>query len=224
MKDLRSRFGFHSTPFTRELPVDHCLAFPQYDDALDALSRVVNRRMSAALIAPAGTGKTTLLRRLVARLPEARYRVHYVKVTSLSKRDMCREIARAVGAQPAGSYPMLVQRLQEHFLAAADGDGLRPVLVLDEAHDMLSSPGYLYQLHPMRQIPCQGAPWRHSRASSGHGAALSRPPTAPRSGSALTALNRARQSQRDATDWWPDVRLTGEVRRDRTSSAGDRDR
>lgn len=136
MKDLRSRFGFHSTPFTRELAVDHCLSFPQYDEALEALVRVVDRRMSAALIAPAGTGKTTLLRRLVGRLPEARYRVHYVKVTSLSKRDMCREIARVVGAQPAGSYPTLVQRLQERLLAAVDSDGLRPVLLLDEAHDL----------------------------------------------------------------------------------------
>jgi molybdopterin-guanine dinucleotide biosynthesis protein len=46
--------------------------------------------MSAALIAPAGAGKTALLRRLVAELPEARYQVSYVKVTSLSKRDLCR--------------------------------------------------------------------------------------------------------------------------------------
>lgn len=136
MKDFRSRYGFHTTPFTREIRVDHCLTFPQYDEALEALVRVVDHRMSAALIAPAGTGKTTLVRRLVARLPEARYRVHYVKVTNLSKRDMCREIARAVGARPAGSYPMLVQRLQERFLGAADTDGLRPVLILDEAHDM----------------------------------------------------------------------------------------
>jgi type II secretory pathway predicted ATPase ExeA len=136
MKDFRSRFGFHATPFTREIPVDRCLTFSQYDEALDALVRVVDHRMSGALIAPAGTGKTTVLRRLVERLPDARYRVHYVKVTNLSKRDMCREIARAMGAKPAGSYAMLVQRLQERFLAAADTDGLRPVLILDEAHDM----------------------------------------------------------------------------------------
>ena len=115
MKDFRSRFGFHTTPFTRELPIAQCLDLPQYGEVLRALAGVVDERMSAALIAPAGTGKTTLLRSLVARLPEARYRVHYVKVTSLSKRDICREIARAIGAKPAGSYASLVQRLQERF-------------------------------------------------------------------------------------------------------------
>ena len=136
MKDFRSRFGLHTVPFTRELPVDHCMDLPQYDDAVRALVRVADHRMSGALIAPAGTGKTTTVRRLIARLPEARYRVHYVKVTSLSKRDMCGEIARAVGAEPVGSYNMLVRRLQERFINTADTDAMRPVLILDEAHDM----------------------------------------------------------------------------------------
>src|SRR3712207_8394481 len=54
----------------------------------------------------------------------------------LSKRDMCREIAVACGAQPAGSYPMLVRRLQERFEATAHQEGRRPVLLLDESHEL----------------------------------------------------------------------------------------
>jgi ABC-type hemin transport system ATPase subunit len=65
--------------------------------------------MPAALIAPAGTGKTTLLRRLCSGLPEARHHVHDVEVAGLSKRDMCREIAVACRAASAGSYPMRVR-------------------------------------------------------------------------------------------------------------------
>ena len=136
MIDLCAHFGFHTLPFTREIPVKKRDEHPQFTNAIEALERVIDRRMSAALIAPAGTGKTALLRALLDRLPPARYRTHYVKVTDLSKRDMCREIATAVGAAPAGSYPMLVRRLQERFLTALDTDGLRCVLVLDEAHDV----------------------------------------------------------------------------------------
>ena len=136
MKDLRSRFGFHTTPFTRELRVEHHFRLSLFDETLSALERTVGDRMSAALIAPAGTGKTSLLRALVDRLPQARYRVHYVKVTHLSKRDMCRELACAVGAAPAGIYPTLVRRLQDHFVSLSETDGLRPVLILDEAHDL----------------------------------------------------------------------------------------
>lgn len=136
MLDLRSTFGLHTTPFTREIRTEDQLALPMHQEALDGLVRTLEGRMSAALIAPAGTGKTALLRRLVACLPEARYQVRTVKVTGLSKRDLCREIAAACGAVAAGSYPMLVRRLEERFETTFDSDGVRPVLILDESHEL----------------------------------------------------------------------------------------
>jgi general secretion pathway protein A len=134
--DLRSLFGFTAMPFTREIQSDQQLALPMYEEAFDGILRSIERRMSAVLIAPAGTGKTALLRRLIAHLPEARYRVHYVKVSALSKRDMCREIAHACSLPSAGTYPSLIRKLQERFEASLGADGVRPVLVLDEAHDL----------------------------------------------------------------------------------------
>jgi general secretion pathway protein A len=134
--DLRAAFGLHAVPFTREIATADHFSLPFLDEALAGLLSAVEARMSAALIAPAGTGKTALLRRLKSDLPEARYHVHYVKVTGLSKRDMCREVAVACGAAPAGSYPMLVRRLQERFEATAHNEGRRPVLLLDESHDL----------------------------------------------------------------------------------------
>lgn len=134
--DTLARFRFHKMPFTREVSLDERLEFPHLDEAFEGLVRSVEQRMSAALMAPAGTGKTALLRRLKSKLPQTRYQVHYVKVTDLSKRDMCREIAAACGAEPAGSYPMLVRRLQERFEQTYANEAVRPVLLLDEAHDV----------------------------------------------------------------------------------------
>lgn len=136
VQDFRSRFGCHATPFTREIAVKDHFPLEDFDLAIDAVLRTLDARMSCAIIAPAGTGKTSLLRAVITRLPEARYRTHYVKVTGLSKRDMCREIAYALGLAPAGTYPALVRKLQDRFQQAADTEGLRPVLVLDEAHDL----------------------------------------------------------------------------------------
>lgn len=135
--DFRSRFHFHSMPFSRELPIDRRHQLPYYEEVIDALYRSVQQRESAALIAPAGSGKTVATRALRERLPEVRFHVHYVKVTGLSRRDMCREIAFAVGADPAGSFPSLVRNLQAHLdRSAATSDGARPVLILDDAHEM----------------------------------------------------------------------------------------
>ena len=134
--DLRSRFGLHQVPFTREISTQNHLPLSFVDEALEALLGCVERRMCGALIAPAGTGKTALLRRLCERLPEARYETTYVKVTGLSKRDMCREIARACGAESAGTYASLVDRLQRRFESSLGCEGRRPVLLLDEAHDL----------------------------------------------------------------------------------------
>lgn len=134
--DFRSRFGFHSVPFSRELPIDRRHQLSYMEDALESLHRTILLRESAALIAPAGSGKTVAARALKARLPEARFRVHYVKVTTLSRRDMCREITLAVDCKSAGNFPALVRRLQERFQRAVDSDGVRPVLIFDDAHEM----------------------------------------------------------------------------------------
>jgi general secretion pathway protein A len=131
-----SPLGFRKTPFTRELAVAERFSLPHQSEVAEALADTVRQRMSAALVAPAGTGKTIVLRVLVAALPEARFQVRYIKVTGLSQRDLCREIAAACALPPAGTYPALVRHLQEAFAHSFDTDGLRPVLLLDEAHDL----------------------------------------------------------------------------------------
>jgi general secretion pathway protein A len=134
--DIRSRFHFHCVPFTREIAVNRLFVLEPYTEAVDAVVHAVENRMSACVIAPAGAGKTVLARAVAERLPEARYRVRYTAVTGLSKRDMCREISLAMGLQPAGIYNHLVRRIQEAAVTHIDTDAVRPVLILDDAHEL----------------------------------------------------------------------------------------
>ena len=110
--DLLAAFDFHTVPFTCEITTDHHLRWAFLDEALAGRLSAALARMPAAITAPAGTGKTALLRRLRSALPEARDHVHDVEVTGLSKRDTCREIAVTRGTAPAGSYPIPVRRLR----------------------------------------------------------------------------------------------------------------
>lgn len=136
MKDLTSHFGFQTLPYTREIATRDHFSHRDLDGAVQALVRTIEKKMSGGLLAPAGCGKTNVLRRVNDELPEARYRVRYLKVTGLSKRDMCREICSALGTEPAGSYPMLVRRVQEYLQSTLEVEGLRPVLLIDEAHEL----------------------------------------------------------------------------------------
>lgn len=129
MTDL-APMGIRKTPFTREVAIADRFVLPFQTQAAQDLRDIVAARMSASLVAPAGAGETVALRHLCSLLPEARYRVHYVKATGLSKRDLCKEISVAMGLEPAGIYPALVRRLQEHCTAASGTDGVRVVLLV----------------------------------------------------------------------------------------------
>jgi type II secretory pathway predicted ATPase ExeA len=133
--DIRAHFGFSTLPFTREIPIKDRWHSDIFDQPLTALRQTIEQRMSSVVLAPSGTGKTLVLRTLRAELPEARYRVHYVKLTSLSRKDLCREIGLAAGFDLSGIYPVVFRMLQQR-LRQFDEDGLRPVLLLDDTQDM----------------------------------------------------------------------------------------
>jgi general secretion pathway protein A len=133
--DVCAHFGLHHLPHTREIAIADCWHHEQYDTLIDELLRVVEHRLSAAVIAPAGAAKTVVLRALREQLPQARYRTHYMKVTDLSKRDFCREIANALGARASGHVGSLVRHIQDRCEALMEQESRRPVLLIDECHD-----------------------------------------------------------------------------------------
>ena len=57
--DLRGHFGFHVTPFSRELPIAERWRTSVFDEPLTELLRVVEHAMSGALIAPASGSRAT---------------------------------------------------------------------------------------------------------------------------------------------------------------------
>lgn len=127
---------YSKKPFTREISVKDCFNLPQYEDAVNSLYSSVEDRNITTLISPAGGGKTVVLRSLKERLSVARYQVGYIKVTDLSQRDMCREIAHTIGAKPSSLFYSLVRNIQDCFSESYKDRGIKPVLLIDEAQDM----------------------------------------------------------------------------------------
>ena len=134
--DVQSHFGLSGPPFTREIATQKMWRQPGLDELVRDLEATVSARDSAAVIAPSGSGKTALIRRLVDSLPEARYHVADIKVTSVGNRDLYRSLARALGIEPSGTWPSLLESLQTHAHTLATTEARRTVLIIDEAQDL----------------------------------------------------------------------------------------
>ena len=136
LPDPRAHFGLAEWPFTSEIAVGKMWRHPALDELVDDLEATVSARFSAAVIAPSGTGKTALLRRLVERLPDTRYRIADIKVTAVSNRDFYRGLARTLGLSPTGTWSSLLDALQAYARTLATTEARRLVILVDEAQDM----------------------------------------------------------------------------------------
>lgn len=130
------RFRFKVAPFTREIRIEHRLKVAHVEEQVEALKAAVDQRQSAVIVAPAGCGKTVAIRALRAQLSEARHKTAYIKLSDLSARDMCREVAVSLGLAPAGHYPGLVRAIEERLRSGFIDNGLRQVIIFDDAHEM----------------------------------------------------------------------------------------
>ncbi len=143
---MLARFNLRQIPFTREILVKNRFILPFIEDEIKSLKKIIEDRMSGLLIAPAGTGKTMSLRILTSLLPESRYKVRYLKITDLSKKFMCNEICSIMGARKASTYPTLVKSIQDYLKHTYHTEGLRPVLLIDEGHDLRPSVFSMFRL------------------------------------------------------------------------------
>lgn len=130
------RFGFVSEPFTREIRIEHRYKADFIESEVKTIREIVEARQSAVIIGPAGSGKTVVLRALLAELPESRYRIVYLKLASLGARDMSRQVALGLGLSSVGSYPALVRALEEQLHSGFSSQSMRQVLVFDDAHEL----------------------------------------------------------------------------------------
>lgn len=130
------RFRFVTTPFTREIKAEHRFKNDAIEIEVERLWSIVQQRQSAALIGPAGSGKTVVIRTLLEKLPQARFRTIYLKLADLSARDMCRQIALGLNIPTGGNYPTLVRVLEEQIRSGYSDQSMRQVLIFDDAHEL----------------------------------------------------------------------------------------
>ena len=127
-------FGLHHYPLDKT-------STALWDDGL--LSRL-HERFQWLLDSPAvglltgeaGVGKTAALRQLTRALNPHRYQVIYLPETDFGRLDLYRSLALALGLEPGHRRAALWRELKARIHELADGKGIVPVWIIDEAHNL----------------------------------------------------------------------------------------
>ena len=141
-RELLTLYGLKWNPFATELPVDSLMATPAVDSFCLRIERHLVRQGGFALIAgEPGTGKSVALRLLADRLGRTDG-ISIAAITHPSSRlsDFYREIGEMFGVDLMYNNRWAsFKNLRERWLAHLDDTRLRPVVLVDEAQELLPS-------------------------------------------------------------------------------------
>ena len=88
------------------------------------------------LTGEAGVGKTAALRVLTANLNPHRYQLIYLAETDFARLDLYRNLAIALGLEPAFRRAALWRAIKARIQELADGRNVLPVWIIDEAQNL----------------------------------------------------------------------------------------
>jgi type II secretory pathway predicted ATPase ExeA len=126
-------FGLKAKPFGKTPDPEMFFVSRRHEEALARMEQAVEDRELLLLTGEIGSGKTTLSRALIDRLPE-RFKPCLIINPILSPNQLLRTVARRLGAdEPKYFKSDLVEQVFD-LLFKHYQDGICPVLIIDEAH------------------------------------------------------------------------------------------
>ncbi len=127
-------FGFASTPFSRDIPVNHLLETASHKELLGRLNYVARTRAFGVFTGDAGTGKTTAIRKFSQGLDSNSYRVLYISDSALTPRNFYWETLHELGYKPHFYRGDAKRQFQKALAVLVDNEHKTPVVIVDEAH------------------------------------------------------------------------------------------
>ena len=127
-----THFKMTGQPFAERAPVDRILADDRMTQGLARLDYLADQGTLGLLTGSTGTGKSTLLKLFLHRLPPNRYRPLYLHLTRVKATGFLKLLVAALGEQPQRGK----ERLFLQILDRAKKSEHTALLVLDEAHHL----------------------------------------------------------------------------------------
>jgi type II secretory pathway predicted ATPase ExeA len=140
-------YGMGHTPFTRDVPPEALYTSPALHEIVSRLEYAAERQWFAVVTGDCGTGKSTTIRRLHARLDRTRYQVLYLADSKLAPRYFYKGLLEQLGCEAKYFRGDAKRQLHREVEILRGVHQLRPVAIVDEAHlldrDMLEEVRFL---------------------------------------------------------------------------------
>jgi type II secretory pathway predicted ATPase ExeA len=134
----RKHFGLTRHPFVKDLSPEELFVAASGRELEVRLGHLLELRGIGLVTGEAGSGKTTLCRKVVTALHSGLYRVFYVPLSTGNAMDMYKSIAWELGLPTERSRAALYRVIRAEVTRLCLEAKVRPVLVVDEAQHLRS--------------------------------------------------------------------------------------
>ena len=145
------------SPFGRDIPTDQLYLTRRLDEALGRLEHAAERQLFAVVTGHCGTGKTTVIRKLLDELKGSKYKVLYLSDSKLTPRHFYKGLLEQLGVESRFYRGDSKRQLHKEIEILKGVHGLQPLVVVDEAHlldrEMLEEVRFLLNFKMDSQSP-----------------------------------------------------------------------
>lgn len=129
-----SFYNMEHTPFTRDVPPEALYETPAMAEALNRLAFAADHQLFAVVVADAGCGKSTLIRKFASILAKDNYILLYISDSKLTPRWLYKGMLDQLGLEAKINRGESKRNLQKEIEIIREVHKKKVVCVLDEAH------------------------------------------------------------------------------------------
>lgn len=130
----RQYFGLKYNPFDKEISTENLFLSKDMKELDSRLKYMLDARGICLVIGEPGSGKSTVLRKMVETLNHSLYRPCYLPLTTLTVKDFYQAMASLLGETPAHKKYALFQQIQNCIQNLYYEQRVTPVIIIDEVH------------------------------------------------------------------------------------------
>ncbi len=134
----RQHFGLTRHPFNKEIPPEDLFASAAGLETDARLAHLLELRGIGLITGESGSGKTTACRKVLTSLHTGLWRVVYIALSTGNVMDLYKTIAWELGLPTERSRAALYRQIRTEVNRLCAEARCRPVLVIDEAHNLRS--------------------------------------------------------------------------------------